>query len=73
MKTIEGDIAQMMENLTPPGGRFVVIVAVFNPEGTEGDPEYLEVYGPFSSWKEAADWNHEHEDGGQVYPLKAPT
>lgn len=67
MQTLDREIAQVMDDLIP-GGKFVVIE-------TQPDDEldhYLEVTGPFDSWKEAADWAQAEGRFGAVYPLKRP-
>ena len=64
MKTLEREIAQFMDEVTPAGSKFVVTVI---------ELDHMNVYGPFDSWKEAADWNNERWAGaGTVYPLFYP-
>jgi hypothetical protein len=67
MQTLDREIAQAMDELMP-NGQFVVIE-------TQPDAEvdhYLEVTGPFNSWKEAADWAQAGDRLGAVYPLTPP-
>jgi len=64
MKTIEGDIAQIMHDIRPEGASYVVII-----EESMGDTDLTieAAHGPFDDWEEAMTWADTHD--GYVIPL----
>lgn len=66
MKTIEGDIAQIMHDIRPEGASYVVIVN--ERPAFQGDVEPIQAaHGPFEDWQEAQDWAYVNH--GTVIPL----
>ena len=70
MRTIEDDIAKMMADMVPAGSQGFIVQVVIQ---VEENVDHIRHYGPFDSWKAAADWNRENwANGGMVYPLFKP-